>query len=56
MNAKKAQELATRYGHASELVLYPGAGHQFDLFEPGSTPARDAWDRTLAFLNRHLAP
>jgi carboxymethylenebutenolidase len=55
-NAKRVRELSLRHGKACELVLYPGAGHQFDLFAPGSAATRDAWARTVAFLWRHLGP
>jgi dienelactone hydrolase len=38
-----------------EVVFYPAAGHQFDLFEPGSAATRDAWERTVRFLRQHLS-
>jgi hypothetical protein len=39
-NAKRVQELSLRYDKDCELVMYAGAGHQFDLFESGSAAAR----------------
>ena len=46
-------------GGPHEVVLYPGAGHGFfcdkrDSFEPKA--AEDAWARTLAWFESHLAP
>ena len=55
-NARRVQELAIRDGKPWEAVLYPGTGHQFDLFESGSPAARNAWERTVAFLRQHSAP
>jgi len=55
-NAKRVQELATRDERPWQVVFYPGSGHQFDLFEPGGTAARDAWERTIRFLRQHLEP
>ena len=55
-SAKRVQEIAIRDGKPWEVVLYPGAGHQFDLFEPGGAAARDAWERTVRFLRQHLGP
>ena len=56
LNAEEAKEFASRNNAACEVVLYPGAGHQFDLFEPGGAAARDAWERTIRFLRQHLGP
>lgn len=48
-----------KYGKAYEVKIYPGAQHGFHndaeaaRYHPDA--ARDAWARTLAFLNRHLA-
>jgi dienelactone hydrolase len=53
-NAKRVQELASRDEKPWEVVFYPGTGHQFDLFEPSSAAARDAWERTVRFLRQHL--
>lgn len=41
-----------------ELVVYPSAGHGFNLDGPQHRPddAADAWQRTTAFLARVLAP
>jgi carboxymethylenebutenolidase len=42
-----------------EAVVYPGAGHAFFndtnayMYNPGF--AKDAWEKTLAFLHKHLA-
>lgn len=53
----RAQALAER-NKSVELVVYPGAMHQFDFdflrdrFDPQA--ADDAWMRTLAFLEKHL--
>jgi len=38
-----------------ELALYPGAKHQFDLLQPGSDAATNAWESTVAFFGRYLA-
>lgn len=54
-NAKVAEELARQNEKECELILYPGAGHQFDLYEPNSNTTRDAWTRTIEFLRHHLA-
>lgn len=56
--AKAVQGLTREQGKPFELVLYPGAGHQFD-FEHlkdrfDSNAAGDAWNRTIAFFNKHL--
>jgi dienelactone hydrolase len=40
------------YEKDCKLVLYPGAGHQFDLFDPASEATQDAWAQTLAFLKK----
>lgn len=55
-NAKRVQEIATRDGRPWEVVFYPNTGHQFDLFEPSSAAARDAWEQTVRFLRQHLRP
>jgi carboxymethylenebutenolidase len=54
--AKHACEELHRLEKPCELVIYPGAGHQFDLFQPGSLASNAAWERTLAFLRQHLGP
>ena len=54
MNAKKVKELSARYQKPCELVMYQAAGHQFDLFAPSCAATRDAWERTLSFLNKRL--
>ena len=49
---------ATR-GSAAEIYTYPGAGHAFhEDFRPAvhrPAAAREAWDRTLAYLRYYLA-
>ena len=55
-NAKRVQEIAIRDEKPWEVVFYPGTEHQFDLFEPGGSSARDAWERTVRFLREHLGP
>ncbi|MGE3620192.1 MAG: dienelactone hydrolase family protein [Acidimicrobiia bacterium] len=45
-------------GRPVEVVVYPGAGHGFHCdHRPDHRPdsARDAWSRTLAWFDRHLA-
>jgi carboxymethylenebutenolidase len=48
-----------KYKKPGEIKTYPGAGHAFfrdtdaSVYKP--TQAKDAWDRTLAFLRQHLA-
>lgn len=40
-----------------EFIVYPGIGHGFLTFDPNAEAyehSRDAWTRTLAFLNEHL--
>jgi len=54
-NAKRIKELADFYHRECEVIFWPGAGHQFDLFEPKSAAAQDAWQQTLAFLRKRLA-
>ncbi len=53
-NAARARAALPTGSYACELVTYPGAGHQFDLFRPRSQATRDAWARSLAFLERHI--
>lgn len=45
---------AAAEGRTCELVAYPGAVHQFDLFQHAGAPARNSWTRACAFLDRHL--
>jgi dienelactone hydrolase len=52
--ADAAARAAAARGRSCELVTYPEAVHQFDLFQPYGRPARDAWERTCAFVGRHL--
>ena len=48
----------SRHGKTHEFHRYGGAGHAFlnftnpERFPPG--PAKDAWAKMLAFLDRHL--
>jgi carboxymethylenebutenolidase len=48
----------TRFGTPHEFHTYDGAGHAFlnfsnaQAYRPG--PAKDAWEKMLAFLGRHL--
>ena len=53
-NARRLREIGVRDKKPWEVVFYPGAGHQFDLFEPRGPAARDAWERTARFLGEHL--
>jgi pimeloyl-ACP methyl ester carboxylesterase len=55
-SAKQAYECALRNETQCELVFLSDAGHQFDLFQPGSKATKEAWDQTVAFLRRHLYP
>ncbi|MBI5709287.1 MAG: dienelactone hydrolase family protein [Candidatus Eisenbacteria bacterium] len=58
--AKKVEELRgglAAAGKTAEIFSYPGAGHAFmhegrDSFRPDQ--ARQAWARTLSFLQKHL--
>jgi len=46
-----------RHGKAYEFHMYPGCGHGFHCDARSSyrpEAARDAWDRTLAWFNKHL--
>lgn len=50
-------EAMVKYGKAFGLNLYPGAPHAFfndtrDTYREG--PAKDAWSKTLNFLEKHL--
>jgi dienelactone hydrolase len=45
-----ARAAAARIRGRGELVLFGGAGHQFDLFQPRSEAARTAFSTTLTFL------
>lgn len=52
------REGLTRYGKSGEVVVYPEANHAFfndtrpEVFRPAE--AKQAWERTLQFLSRHL--
>jgi carboxymethylenebutenolidase len=52
--ADSAAQVAAAHGRSCELITYPEAVHQFDLFQPYGRPASDAWERTCAFIGRHL--
>lgn len=56
VKAQRALEAAARsQGKQYELIVYPGAGHGFNLF--GSSPARtDAERRTDEMLKHYLPP
>jgi carboxymethylenebutenolidase len=57
-NAKTVEPLAQKHNKVYELVVYRGADHQFDFDDLprlyDARASRDAWTRTVAFLNRHL--
>ena len=48
----------TKFGKTHEFHMYDGAGHAFLNFTNAEryreTQAKDAWDKMLAFLSRHL--
>jgi carboxymethylenebutenolidase len=48
----------TRFGKPHEFHMYDGAGHAFLNFMNAEryreAPAKDAWDKMLAFLGKHL--
>jgi carboxymethylenebutenolidase len=52
--AHTLDELMTRSQRPHEIHIYPSAGHAFNFF-PG-TDGRDAWTRTLDFLDKYLKP
>lgn len=56
-DVREAERRLARTAHASEIVLYPGAGHAFvndtrPTFRPEA--AADAWGRLVPFLRSHL--
>jgi len=57
-DVKKISEELHRFGKAHEFHSYDGAGHAFLNFLNPSVyreePARDAWEKCLAFLDKHL--
>jgi carboxymethylenebutenolidase len=56
-NVAAYDEKLTRHGKPHEFVIYPGIGHGFLTFDPDSPAyehSREAWTRTLAFLEEHL--
>lgn len=56
--ARAAEASAKKHGKSIELVVYPGAMHQFDFDylrdRYDSAAAEDAWNKTVAFLDRYL--
>ena len=47
-----------KFGKTHDFKIYPGAGHGFNCEERDSyheASAKDAWDRTLAWFQKHLA-
>ena len=57
-HVERLREAAEQAPVDTEVVRYPGAGHGFNCDDRGSfvpQAAADAWARTLAFLDRHLA-
>jgi len=54
---KEWQSLLEQHGKTNDMVIYPGAPHQFFNEErPSYRPeaAEDAWNRTLAWWRQHL--
>lgn len=54
---REMESVLKELGKEAEIHVYPGAGHAFanpsgQAYRPES--ARDAWERTVAFLGRHL--
>jgi dienelactone hydrolase len=50
---------AKQLGAPFDLVVYPGAGHDFNWPSSGNynkNAADDSWRRTLAALRRYLTP
>lgn len=56
--ARRLDALLTRAGRPHEMHVYPGGSHAFNFenapiwYDPNY--AKDAWDRTLAFLGKYL--
>jgi carboxymethylenebutenolidase len=58
-DVKKIEAEFRKYSKTCDFKIYPGAGHGFLCDERDSyhePSARDAWDRTLSWFQRHLAP
>jgi dienelactone hydrolase len=57
-NAKDLDELLTKANRPHEMKLYPGADHGFNFVSAvmwyNKADADDAWDRSLAFLDKYL--
>jgi carboxymethylenebutenolidase len=55
--SRELDSMLAERGEIHEIHVYPAVEHAFNFHEaPGYDPtaARDAWERTLAFLNAHL--
>jgi len=55
--AKKFHSTLDKLGIENEIYIYPGVGHAFANptganYAPNET--KDAWEKTIAFLNNHL--
>lgn len=53
--AHQLERLLQRQHAPYEIKIYPGQEHGFDGPEGDPEVTRDAWQRTLAFLDKHLA-
>jgi carboxymethylenebutenolidase len=57
-DVKKIDAELTRFGKPHEFHMYDGAGHAFLNFMNAEryreAQGKDAWDKMLAFLNKHL--
>jgi carboxymethylenebutenolidase len=53
--AHKLERLLQQQHAPYEIKIYPGQEHGFDGPEGDPAVARDAWQRTLAFLDKYLA-
>ncbi len=55
--AKRLDQLLTRAGRPHQIHIYPGASHAFNFEIPtwyDPNYAKDAWQRTLGFLEQYL--
>jgi carboxymethylenebutenolidase len=50
--AYEIQKFLNRIGTPNEIKVYPGVGHGFD--SDNAADEKDAWQRTLAFLEKYL--
>lgn len=58
-DVERLRTAAASSGQATEVVRYTDAGHGFHCDQRDSyhePSARDAWARTIAFFDEHLAP